>query len=117
MVSTANDLRTKISNSLTDYSKSTDLNKFGGRFRYSKILRTIDDTDTSITSNITRVKIRRNLFALLNQFAQYELCFGNQFHVSEDGKNIKSTGFRIAGESDIVYLTDIPNISNHPNPA
>ena len=109
MVSTANDLRTKISNSLTDYSKSTDLNKFGGRFRYSKILRTIDDTDTSITSNITRVKIRRNLFALLNQFAQYELCFGNQFHVSEDGKNIKSTGFRIAGESDIVYLTDIPN--------
>ena len=109
MVSTANDLRTKISNSLTDYSKSTDLNKFGGRFRYSKILRTIDDTDTSITSNITRVKIRRNLFALLNQFAQYELCFGNQFHVSEDGKNIKSTGFRIAGESDIVFLTDIPN--------
>ncbi len=109
MVSTANDLRAKISNSLTNYSKSTDLNKFGGRFRYSKILRTIDDTDTSITSNITRVKIRRNLFALLNQFAQYELCFGNQFHVSEDGKNIKSTGFRIAGESDIVYLTDIPN--------
>ena len=109
MVSTANDLRTKISNSLTDYSKSTDLNKFGGRFRYSKVLRTIDDTDISITSNITRVKIRRNLFALLNQFAQYELCFGNQFHVSEDGKNIKSTGFRIAGESDIVYLTDIPN--------
>ena len=109
MVSTANDLRTRISNSLTKYSKSTDLNKFGGRFRYSKILRTIDDTDTSITSNITRVKIRRNLFALLNQFAQYELCFGNQFHVSEDGKNIKSTGFRIAGESDIVYLTDIPN--------
>ena len=109
MVSTANDLRTKISNSLTNYSKSTDLNKFGGRFRYSKILRTIDDTDTSITSNITRVKIRRNLFALLNQFAQYELCFGNQFHVSEDGKNIKSTGFRIAGESDIVFLTDIPN--------
>jgi acylphosphatase len=109
MVSAANDLRTKISNSLTNYSKSTDLNKFGGRFRYSKILRTIDDTDTSITSNITRVKIRRNLFALLNQFAQYELCFGNQFHVSEDGKNIKSTGFRIAGESDIVFLTDIPN--------
>ena len=109
MISTASDLKTKISNSLTNYSQSTDLNKFGGRFRYSKVLRTIDDTDTAITSNITRVKIRRNLFALLNQFAQYELCFGNQFHVSEEGRNIKSTGFRVDGESDIVYLTDVPN--------
>ena len=85
------------------------MNKFGGRIRYSQVLKTIDNTDTSITSNITRVTIRRNLFALLNQFAQYELCFGNQFHVSEDGKNIKSTGFNISGENDIVYLTDIPN--------
>jgi len=109
MVSTANDLKTKISNSLTSYSQSSDLNKFGGRFRYSKVLRTIDDTDTAVTSNITRIKIRRNLVALLNQFAQYELCFGNQFHVSDEGKNIKSTGFRISGESDIVYLTDVPN--------
>ena len=109
MVTTPSDLKTKVSNSLTTYSQSTDLNKFGGRFRYSKVLRTIDDTDTAITSNITRIKIRRNLVALLNQFAQYELCFGNQFHVSEEGKNIKSTGFTIAGESDIVYLTDVPN--------
>jgi hypothetical protein len=109
MVSTANDLKTKISNSLTNYSQSTDLNKFGGRFRYSKVLRTIDSTDTAVTSNITRIKIRRNLVALLNQFAQYELCFGNQFHVSDQGKNIKSTGFRVSGEPDIVYLTDVPN--------
>jgi hypothetical protein len=109
MISTTNDLKAKISNSLTNYSQSTDLNKFGGRFRYSKVLRTIDNTDTAITSNITRIKIRRNLVALLNQFTQYELCFGNQFHVSDQGKNIKSTGFRVSGESDIVYLTDVPN--------
>jgi len=109
MVSTPENLKSKIINSITDYSKSTNMNKFGGRFRYSQVLKTIDNTDTSITSNITRVTVRRNLFTLLNQFAQYELCFGNQFHVSEEGKNIKSTGFRISGESDIVYLTDIPN--------
>ena len=109
MVSTPEDLKSKIIESITNYSQSTNLNKFGGRIRYSQVLKTIDNTDTSITSNITRVTIRRNLFALLNQFAQYELCFGNQFHVSEDGKNIKSTGFRISGENDIVYLTDVPN--------
>ena len=106
MVSTPENLKSKIINSITGYSKSTNMNKFGGRFRYSQVLKTIDNTDTSITSNITRVTVRRNLFTLLNQFAQYELCFGNQFHVSEEGKNIKSTGFRISGESDIVYLTD-----------
>ena len=109
MVTTPDSLKTKISQSLTNYSKSADLNKFGGRFRYSKALKTIDGTDTAITSNISRVKIRRNLVALLNQFAQYELCFGNQFHVLEDGKNIKSTGFKVAGDNDTVYLTDVPN--------
>ena len=108
-VTTAKNLKAKVSNSLTNYANSLDVNRFGGRFRYSKLLRTIDSTDSAITSNITRVKIRRNLVALLNQFAQYELCFGNQFHVNENGFNIKSTGFKIASEPDTVYLTDVPN--------
>ena len=108
-ITTAKDLKSKVSNSLTNYANSLDVNKFGGRFRYSKLLRTIDSTDSAITSNITRIKIRRNLVALLNQFAQYELCFGNQFHVNENGFNIKSTGFKIASEPDTVYLTDVPN--------
>jgi len=108
-VSTADTLKSKLSNSITKYSNSIDVNQFGGRFRYSKLLRIIDSTDTAVTSNITRVTIRRNLVALLNQFAQYELCFGNQFHVKKEGYNIKSTGFKISTESDTVYLTDIPN--------
>jgi len=108
-ISTPQTLKTKISNTLNSYANSLDLNKFGGRFKYSKVLRAIDDTDTAITSNITRVKIRRNLNALLNQFTQYELCFGNQFHVNDGGFNIKSTGFTVAGESGTVYFTDVPN--------
>jgi hypothetical protein len=108
-VSALESLKTKVINSLTEYSKSVDLNSFGGRFKYSKVLQIIDNTDISITSNITKVKIRRDLKALINQFTQYELCFGNQFHVNCDGFNIKSTGFKIFGESDVVYLTDVPN--------
>jgi hypothetical protein len=108
-VSSLESLKTKVINSLTEYSKSVDLNSFGGRFKYSKVLQIIDNTDTSITSNITKVKIRRDLKALINQFTQYELCFGNQFHINCDGFNIKSTGFKISGESDTVYLTDVPN--------
>ncbi len=108
-VSSADSLKTSVINSLQKYSESLDLNRFGGRFRYSKIQQVIDNTDTAITSNITKVIIRRDLKAVINQFAQYELCFGNRFNVKPQGNNIKSTGFKIFGEVDTVYLTDVPN--------
>ena len=108
-VSTSEALKTKVINSLTTYANSIDLNAFGGRFKYSKIQQVIDNTDDAVTSNITRVRMRRDLKALINQFAQYELCFGNKFFVNSAGYNIRSTGFKLSNESDVVYLTDIPN--------
>jgi hypothetical protein len=108
-VSAVESLKAKVTNSLTEYSNSLDINKFGGRFKYSKVQQIIDNTDTAITSNITKVRIRRDLKALTNQFAQYELCFGNKFHINSSGYNIKSTGFKILNEADTVYLTDVPN--------
>ena len=108
-VNNINGLKTNVINGLTEYSKSTEINKFGGRFKYSRVLSVIDNIEDSITSNITRVRIRRNLNALINQFAQYELCFGNEFNVKSGGLNIKSTGFTISGVSSLVYLTDTPN--------
>ena len=108
-ISSVNDLKSKITSALTSYSKSGDVNKFGGRFKYSKVLNVVDNIDKAITSNITRIRIRRNLNALVNQFAQYELCFGNQFNVKPEGLNIKSTGFKIQGTIETVYFTDVPN--------
>ena len=108
-IAAVNDLKTKIVSALTTYSKSGDVNKFGGRFKYSKVLNVVDNIDRAITSNITRVRMRRNLNALVNQFAQYELCFGNQFNVKPEGLNIKSTGFKILGTIETVYFTDVPN--------
>ena len=108
-VSSANSLQTKVLNSLREYSNTVDINKFGGRFKYSKILQLIDRVDSSITSNITTVKIRRDMKVLLNQFAQYELCFGNRFHINPEGFNIKSTGFTLSGSGDTVFITDVPN--------
>lgn len=102
-------LRSKVNNSLVTYSDSLDLNKFGGRFKYSKLLNIIDSSDISITSNITKIIIRRNLNVLLNNFAEYELCYGNKFHVKKEGGTIKSTGFKISTESGYLYLTDIPD--------
>ena len=114
-VSTEESLKTKIVNSLTEYSGSTDLNKFGGRFKYSKVLQIIDNTDVSITSNITKVKVRRDLKALINQFSQYEICFGNKFHANVGGYNIKSTGFKIATETEMLYFTDTPSKDSKGN--
>ena len=111
-VSTAANLKTQVINGLTTYGQSVHLNKFGGRFKYSKVLNVIDKIDEAISSNITRVRIRRNLKALTNQFAQYELCYGNAFRINPEGKNIKSTGFTIQGQTEMLYLTDIPNKNN-----
>ena len=113
--STSSSLKTKVESSLSNYASSVDMNKFGGRFKYSKVLQVIDNTDVSITSNITKVRIRRDLKALTNQFAQYELCFGNKFHINPIGFNIKSTGFKISTDPDSVYLTDIPNKKSSGN--
>ena len=106
-VSNIEDLKSRVTNTLTAFKKS-NINKFGGRFKYSKVCQVIDDVDSAITSNITRVIIRRNLKSLINTYAQYELCYGNKFHYTDAGFNIKSTGFKIAGSNDICYFTDTP---------
>ncbi len=102
-------LKAQIIDSLTTYGKSTNLNAFGGRFKYSESQRIIDDTNNAFTSNILRLTIRRDLKPVFNAFTQYELCFGNAFHVNPKGKNIKSTGFTIEGSQDTVYFTDLPH--------
>jgi len=106
-VSNVNALKTKVTSVLNTFAKA-NINQFGGRFKYSKLCQTIDNSDNAITSNITRVIIRRNLKALINQSAQYELCFGNKFHINKDGFNIKSTGFTLAGRIGTFYFTDVP---------
>jgi len=101
-----NNLKSDVISSLTTFASGTELNKFGGRFKYSKVLSLIDRVSDSITSNITTIRIRRNLVAQIDVFAQYEICFDNTFHRNEDSYNIKSTGFNISGVSGTVYFSD-----------
>ena len=108
-VVSAASLRSSIISGLNEYADNVELNKFGGRFKYSKVSTLIDRINNGITSNITKVIVRRDLKALLNQFAQYELCYGNKFNINPAGFNIKSTGFTINGFNDTAYITDVPN--------
>jgi len=92
------------------YAESNELNKYGARFKYSKFLKIIDDSHASVTSNITKVQMRRDLRVALNTLAEYSIGFGNEFHIkSMDGYNIKSSAFRVSGIQQDVYLSDIPD--------
>ena len=111
-VGSVSDLSAKVTSSLQKYSQSADLNKFGGRFKYSKCLRVIDATSNSITSNITKIKIRRDVGVILDKPTQYKVCFENSFAVWPREHNIRSTGFRVNGIDSIVYIGDaVKNLS------
>ncbi len=101
-------LRNQVINTLNIYSRSTDVNSFGGRFKYSKVNSLIDNTNRAITSNITKVKMRRDLQPAFNTFATYEICFGNKFHQKTNNYSIKSSGFKINEFTETLYITDFP---------
>ncbi len=103
-------LKTSILSTLNTYARSSELNTFGARFKFSKAMRLVDQTDTAITSNITRLAMRRDMRPALSDLATYELCYGNAFNVNSlNGYNIKSSGFSVSGISGTVYISDIPN--------
>ena len=102
------ELITAVTKTLTTYSNSSDINAFGGRFKYSKVVGLIDDAARGVTSNITRVKMRRDIVPEINTFATYELCYGNAFYDQPNGYGVRSTGFTVSGIDGTLYLGDIP---------
>jgi len=109
---TATTLKSDIVSILTNYNTAT-LQKFDGVFRYSKVTSLIDNTDTSIVSNITTIKIRKNFTPILNTSSRYDIYFRNSLYNPVSGYNsvnggiLESTGFKISGDStNIFYLDD-----------
>ena len=101
---------TSVTNNIINYANSTQLNKFGARFKYSKFIKVIDDSSEFITSNITVIHMRRDLSPLQNQFVEYNIGFGNEIHIKNQiGFNIKTSGFTVSGISGTVYMGDSPN--------
>jgi len=107
----ASDIETDVRNALVSYN-SSDLEKFDGLFRYSKVSRLIDGADTSILSNITTIKIVKDVVATLNTTTQYVIDFANALYNPHSGHNsamggiTTSTGFTIAGNTNTIFLDD-----------
>jgi len=101
---------TKVQRDITKYAESSELNKYGARFKYSKFLKVIDQSHESVTSNITTVEMRRDLRLAVLETAEYAIDFGNQFHIkSMNGFNIRTSAFRVSNINTDVYLYDVPN--------
>ena len=102
------ELHSRIISAIETYAKSSDINSFGGRLKYSKLVSIIDRVDTGITSNITKIVMKRIMVPEYNMLANYEICYGNQFHADMEGFNIRSSAFKLQGVTGNVYLTDLP---------
>jgi len=104
-------LETLVTSTLRSYNNNT-LGQFEGMFRYSKLAGLIDDTDTSITGNITNVTLAHNLTPSLSTLKSYTIQFNNKFYNPHDGHNsvaggiISSTGFKISGDATNIMFFD-----------
>ena len=104
-------IKTLVTNSLTDFS-TKHLRKFEGIFRYSKLIQEIDDSDTSILSNITTVKIRKDFTPTTSSAVTYNIYFRNALYNPHSGHDataggiLSSTGFKIVGNDNEMFLND-----------
>tara|TARA_Y100001937_G_scaffold63231_1_gene86722 strand:- start:2012 stop:3874 length:1863 start_codon:yes stop_codon:yes gene_type:complete len=114
---TSDTIKSNVVTTLTNYNNNT-LNQFDGVFRYSKIIGLIDDTDTSIVSNITTVKIRKQFTPTLLSSTKYDVYFRNALfnphsgHNSAAGGILESTGFKIDGDTTSIFFLDDDGAGN-----
>ena len=89
------------------------LSGFDTLFRHSQLLGSIDDVETSVLSNITNIKLRKNLAATVDGTAKgYTLVFGNALynphtdHNKVAGGILTTTGFYVSGDIPEYFFDD-----------
>ena len=96
-----------IYRTLEQLNRSAEFNKFGGKFKYSKMQKVIDDAEPAITSNITKVNMRKNVIVSLNQRFNYKICYGNRIKADQSTATLETNGFKRAdGGNQVFYLDD-----------
>ena len=108
---TSTEIKTLVTAAVTNYNTNT-LQKFDSVLRYSKLLETIDDSDTSILSNITTLKLRKPFTPSLSTSTNYTVNFSNALYNPHSGHNtssggiLSSTGFKVANDSNVYFFDD-----------
>ena len=78
---------------ILEYLKTSQTEKFNGKFRYSKFISVIDESDRAIKSNLTSITLRKDFYAQLNSSSFYEICYQNAFEIECDEPVVSSSGF------------------------
>ena len=104
-------IKSEVTTAVTNYNTNT-LQKFDSIYRHSKVTGLIDDVDTSILSNITTIKIRKDFTPTLASSTKYDIYFRNALFNPHSGHNtaaggiLSSTGFKIDGNDNEMFLDD-----------
>ena len=110
-------LETNVLSSIINYN-SVELNNFTGMFRHSQLTENINNADTSILSNITKVKMYKFITPTLESALKYTLSFNNALfnphsgHNSTGGGIVSSTGFKISGDTTNEHFLDDDGAGN-----
>lgn len=100
------DIKTIVKDTITNFN-NTDLQKFDGIFRHSKLSRMIDNSEQSIVSNVTNPIIRREIKPKYNVYSNYQINLINPIYTEGVPEQaLSSTGFYHYGSSEIHYLED-----------
>jgi hypothetical protein len=108
--STAAELASLVNTTISSYN-TTDLEDFNNVFRHSKLLRLIDETDSSILNNTTTVTMGKFFTPVVGE-SSYNVNFNNAFfnphsgHNADAGGVIASTGFYLDNDTTTEYFFD-----------
>ena len=107
-------IKSDVVSTITNYNTTT-LQKFDGVFRHSKLTGLIDNTDSSILSNITILKMRKSFTPTINSSTKYDIYYRNGLYNPHTGHNtagggiLSSTGFKVANDNNEMFLDDDGN--------
>ena len=105
-------LETLVKAAIISYDNNY-LSGFDTLFRHSQLTGNIDNVETSILSNITKIKLRKNLLTTTDgTAAAYTLDFGNALynphtdHNKVGGGILTTTGFYVSGDATEYFYDD-----------
>lgn len=103
---TPSQLQSLVFDTISTYN-NTDLELFDSIFRQSKLSRLVDATEDSIVSNVTTIKLHKEITPAYNTISDYTINLVNPIYsenVAEEA--VLSSGFYIPDDENVYYIDD-----------
>ena len=116
-IKVADTIKSNVITTITNYNANT-LQAFDTMFRHSKLTGLIDDTDSSVLSNITTVQLRKSFTPTIGSSTKYSINFANALYNPHSGHNtssggiLSSSGFKVYGDTTNVWFLDDDGTGN-----